>query len=83
MQVDGTSCLRGKGSMSIGVESNIYHRITRAPESYPAFRSGLRRGDILADPSMEPDVDGYGMVDYMRRGKRHHLRSKTQWICLW
>ena len=82
VQKGGTRCRPGKGYVGIGVESDVHHRITSAPESYPAFKAGLRKKDILADPGIEPDADGYESIDIVRRGSRHHLRIKTQWICL-
>ncbi len=75
-------CSAGKAYVGIGVQSNVYQKVVVVPESYPAFKAGLRRGDVLTDPDMEPDAEGYDTVDFTRHGKHHRLRVKTQWICL-
>ncbi len=81
-QNGGRGCLKGRAYVGIGVQSDVDQRVTAAPRSYPAFKAGLRRGDILEDPDVEPDRDGYEIVAFTRRGKLHRLHIKTQWICL-
>lgn len=76
------SCLQGKAYRGVGLHADVYQRIIEVPESYPAFKAGIRRGDVLADRDIEPDVDGYDTIDFKRLGIPHRLRIKTRWICL-
>jgi len=75
-------CLQGKTYVGIGLQFNLDQIVIIAPESYPAYKAGIRVGDEVLNPDFEPDVDGYDIVDFTRRGKHHRLRIKTQWICL-
>jgi hypothetical protein len=76
------SCLQGKAYRGVGLHADVYQRIIEVPESYPAFKAGIRRGDVLADRDIEPDADGYDTIDFKRHGIPHRLRIKTRWICL-
>jgi hypothetical protein len=74
--------MQGKAYIGIGLHADVYQRIMVVPETYPAFKAGLRRGDVLADRDIEPDANGYDTIDFTRHGSHHRLRIKTQWICL-
>ena len=75
-------CLQGKTYVGIGLQFNMDRIVTVAPESYPAYKAGIRLGDEVLNRDFEPDGDGYDIVDFTRHGRRHRLRIKTQWICL-
>jgi C-terminal processing protease CtpA/Prc len=77
-----SECFQGKTYVGIGLQFNLDQAVTVAPESYPAYKAGIRVGDQVLNPDFEPDADGYDVVDFTRHGKHHRLRIKTQWICL-
>jgi hypothetical protein len=68
--------------MGIGLRYDLDDVVSDAPQSYPAYKAGIRPGDAVLNPYFQPDADGYDTVDIARHGRRHHWRIKTQWICL-
>jgi hypothetical protein len=81
---DGTSptCAPGRWIAGIGMEMNARHVVILVPRAYPAFQAGLRLGDIVVNPLVEPDLAGYDAVDFRRKGRLHRLIIKTRQICL-
>jgi hypothetical protein len=76
-----TDCAQGRLFLGIGIQFKKDRVILAAPESYPAFQSGLRVGDRVVDPNIEPDDGGYMTVEFERQGKRHRLHIRSRWIC--
>lgn len=79
---DAPPCGVGKSYRGIGMQFNLRDIVINAPQSYPAFQAGIRVGDIVIDPNIEPDGEGYETVNFIHSGKAHRLRIKTEWICL-
>jgi hypothetical protein len=75
-------CADGKAYWGIGMQFNLDNIVINAPESYPAYHAGLRVGDVVTDRDIQPDERGYETVEFMRRGRLHRLRIRTEWICL-
>lgn len=75
-------CTDGKSYWGIGMQFNLQGVVINAPASYPAFQAGMRLGDVVLDPDMQPDQQGYDTVEFSRSGRLHRLRIKAQWVCL-
>lgn len=81
-QNTGPVCETGKAYIGIGIQLNSYETVVVAPESYPAYQAGIRVGDLVLNPDVEPDFSGYETVDVQRQHRHHRVHIKTQWICL-
>ncbi len=82
IQDSGLACLDSKAYLGIGIQYDLNDLVIVAPESYPAYKAGIRLGDEVLNPDFEPDADGYEIVEFKREGKHHWRRIKTQRICL-
>jgi predicted metalloprotease with PDZ domain len=78
---DSRSCAPGRWFAGIGMEMNERHVVILVPRAYPAFQAGLRLGDVVVNPRLEPDSAGYDAVDFRRKGRLHRLIIKTRQIC--
>jgi predicted metalloprotease with PDZ domain len=76
------TCRPGRWIAGIGMEMNERHIVILVPRVYPAFQAGLRLGDVVVNPTVEPDSAGYDAVDFRRKGRLHRLIIKTRQICL-
>jgi hypothetical protein len=79
---DSLACAPGRWIAGIGIEMNERHVVILVPRAYPAFQAGLRLGDVVVNPMVEPDSAGYDAVDFRRKGRLHRLLIKTRQICL-
>jgi hypothetical protein len=55
--------------------------VLEAPESYPAYKAGLREGDVLLEPRKEPDKNGYVIYHVLRDNERLTFQIKQEKIC--
>jgi len=78
----GDSCANGKRYLGIGMQLDLDAVVTKAPTSYPAYLAGIRLGDVVANPEVEPDSAGYDTVEFTRHGRLYRTRVKARWICL-
>ncbi len=81
-QDSGPECLQGRAYLGIGMQYDLDGLVTVAPQSYPAYKAGIRPGDQVLNPEFEPDADGYDTVDLKHHGRHYRVHIKTQWICL-
>jgi hypothetical protein len=77
-----SACAQGRWITGIGIEMNARHVVILVPSAYPAIQAGLRLGDIVVNPALEPDAAGYDAVAFTRQGRLHRLLIKTRPICL-
>jgi hypothetical protein len=55
--------------------------VTYAPEYYPAFRAGIRTGDLILNPDDQVDASGYITLKISRQGRSLIFRIKAEKIC--
>lgn len=81
-QVDSNICEnQGKTYLGVGIRySPFTNLITHVPEFYPAYRAGMRVGDMLLDPDT-PIVDGYLDIEAVRGYQQMHFHIKAEQIC--
>lgn len=72
---------RDKTYVGIGIIFNIgSYTISHAPEYYPAFKAGVRVGDVIANPPLEI-VDGYIDIEVIRGYTHLRFHVKADNIC--
>jgi len=76
------ACAPGRSIVGIGMEMNERHVVILVPTTYPAFQAGLRLGDLVLNPAVEPDAAGYDAVNFRRKGRLHRLIIRTRRICM-
>lgn len=81
-QVDPNICEnQGKTYLGVGLRySPFTNLIIHVPEFYPAYKAGMRVGDMLLDPDT-PIVDGYLDIEVVRGYQQIHFRIKAEQIC--
>jgi hypothetical protein len=81
-QVDPNICKdQGKTYLGVGFRySPFTNLVTHIPEYYPAYRAGMRIGDMVLDPDT-PIVDGYLDIEVVRGYQQMHFRIKAEQIC--
>lgn len=68
--------------MGIGLQFWIHTGIvTNAPHQYPAYKAGIREGDILSDVTVKADRDGYITHEVNRLGRTLTFSAKQELIC--
>lgn len=74
----------GKDDTYVGIGvtySTATYLIISAPESYPAYKAGIRVGDMFIDPDIKPAADGYATINIMRDKVQLKFRVKFSSIC--
>jgi len=81
-QVDPDICKNQSDSyMGVGFKYSPFTAlIIHVPEYYPAYRAGIRLGDMILDPDT-PIVNGYLDIEIMRGYQQMHFRIKAEKIC--
>ncbi len=78
-----TKICTGKDKTYFGVgfiwnpQTNV---ITHAPEDYPAYKAGIRQGDMVMNPA-EEYIDGYVTFEVVRSFQQLRFRVKGDNIC--
>lgn len=55
--------------------------VLKAPHQYPAYKAGIREGDVLNDIHAKPDKDGYVTHELNRLGHELTFSAKQELIC--
>ena len=74
----------GKDKNYMGVGMIIQpgsNRVTNAPEQYPAYKAGIRQGDIIIDPYGPTEVDGHIIFEVKRGSSNIRIQIKVEKIC--
>jgi len=80
--IDPDICANKDNSyMGVGFRySPFTNLVIDVPEYYPAYKAGIRVGDLLLDPD-SPIVDGYLNIEIIRGYQQIHFRIKAEQIC--
>lgn len=74
----------GKDKNYIGVGMIIQpgtNRVTNVPEQYPAYKAGIRNGDIIVDPYGPTIMNGYVSFDIRRGDQILNIKIHAEKIC--
>jgi hypothetical protein len=81
-QTDPVICKnQDKNYFGVGfIYSPFTSLVTYAPEFYPAYKAGIRIGDMVLDPDT-PIVNGFLDIEIIRGYQQMHFRIKAENIC--